>query len=78
MDHKNTGGVTRLFEFHGKIDYFEFFIFKVFPGNNDRYTPVGKDLKYPIITRYIRVHPESWHKRIAMRAEFYGCIKGEN
>ena len=52
--------------------------FKVLPGNNDRYTPVSNDLKYPIITRYIRIHPETWHGHIAMRAEFYGCKEGEN
>ena len=52
--------------------------FKVFSGNNDRYTPVSNDLKYPIITPYIRIHPELWHGRIAMRTEFYGCIEGEN
>ena len=57
--------------------------FKVFQGNNDRYTPVSNDLKYPIITRYIRIHPESWHSQgywryqISMRAEFYGCKEGE-
>ena len=51
---------------------------KVFPGNNDQYTSVSHDLTYPIITRYIRIHPESWHNHTAMRAEFYGGIKGEN
>ena len=23
--------------------------------------------------RYIRVHPKSWYRHIAMRVEFYGC-----
>ena len=53
-------------------------VFKVFPGNNDRYTPVSNDLKYSIITRYIRIYPVSWHGHISMRAEFYGCREGEN
>ena len=61
-----------------KLNILNSLLFKVFPGNNDRYTPVSSDLKYPIITRYIRIHPESWHGHISMRAEFYGCIKGEN
>ena len=64
--------------FNVKLVIFNTLFFKVFPGSNDRYTPVGNDLKYPIITRYIRIHPESWHGYISMRAEFYGCIKGEN
>ncbi|KAL9955598.1 hypothetical protein ACROYT_G036941 [Oculina patagonica] len=49
---------------------------KVFSGNNDRYTPVSHDLKNPIITRYIRIHPEEWQSYISMRAEFYGCKEG--
>ncbi|XP_020615957.1 lactadherin-like [Orbicella faveolata] len=59
-------------------DYTEEGVKRVFPGNNDRYTPVSNDLKYPIITPYIRIHPESWHDHISMRTEFYGCIEGEN
>ncbi|XP_068680517.1 uncharacterized protein, partial [Montipora foliosa] len=49
---------------------------KVFPGNNDRYTAVMQALENPIITRFIRIHPESWQAHISMRAEFYGCRKG--
>lgn len=52
--------------------------FKVFQGNYDRYTPVSHDLKNPIITRYIRIHPKTWETRISMRAEFYGCSEGKN
>lgn len=49
---------------------------KIFQGNSDRYTVVMQALKNPIITRYIRIHPETWHAHISMRAEFYGCKEG--
>ena len=58
--------------------FIQFIFFQIFPGNNDRYTPVSHDLKIPIITRYIRINPETWHSHICMRAEFYGCREGEN
>nr|XP_058951355.1 uncharacterized protein LOC131778889 [Pocillopora verrucosa] len=49
---------------------------KVFAGSVDRYTPAYHDLKNPIITRYIRIHPVEWYGHISMRAEFYGCKDG--
>lgn len=58
--------------------YIHFALFQVFVGNHDRYTPAVHDLKLPIITRYIRIHPETWQTHISMRAEFYGCREGEN
>ncbi|XP_078348538.1 uncharacterized protein LOC144633566 [Oculina patagonica] len=59
-------------------DYKEDGVNKIFQGNTDRYTPVSHDLKSPIITRYIRIHPKTWETRISMRAEFYGCREGKN
>ena len=58
--------------------WLHFIFFQIFPGNNDRYTPVSHDLKIPIIARYIRINPETWQSHISMRAEFYGCKEGEN
>lgn len=57
---------------------YDFTFFQIFQGNKDRYTPVSNDLETPIIARYIRIHPETWKTRIAMRAEFYGCRDGIN
>ncbi|XP_078346606.1 uncharacterized protein LOC144631897 [Oculina patagonica] len=57
-------------------DYKEDDVVKVFSGNSDRYTVVSHDLKIPIITRYIRIHPETWQSHISMRAELYGCREG--
>ena len=58
--------------------YINFTLFQVFQGNHDRYTPVIHDLKVPIITRYIRIHPETWQSHISMRAELYGCKEGKS
>ena len=48
----------------------------MFAANSDRYTVVKNVLKKPLITRYIRIHPESWYGHISMRTEFFGCRKG--
>ena len=34
-------------------------------------------LDEPIIARYIRIHPVSWHGYISMRFELYGCLSGK-
>lgn len=32
----------------------------------------------PVLTRFVRIRPQSWHKGIALRLELYGCrITGE-
>ncbi|XP_022778337.1 uncharacterized protein LOC111319871 [Stylophora pistillata] len=49
---------------------------QIFKGNLDRYTVVRNTLYRPVITRYIRIHPEEWNGHISMRTEFYGCSKG--
>ncbi|KAL9955685.1 hypothetical protein ACROYT_G037040 [Oculina patagonica] len=50
---------------------------KVFDGNTNRYTVVSHKLKNPIITRYIRINPISYHGfQISLRADFYGCQTG--
>ena len=48
----------------------------MFTANSDRYTVIKNVLKKPLITRYIRIHPESWYGHISMRTEFFGCRKG--
>ncbi|XP_078348205.1 uncharacterized protein LOC144633246 isoform X1 [Oculina patagonica] len=50
---------------------------KVFDGNTNGYTVVSHKLKIPIITRYIRINPISFHGfQISLRADFYGCQTG--
>lgn len=53
------------------------FLAQIFKGNFDRYTVVRNTLNKPVITRYIRIHPEEWNGHISMRTEFYGCSKGK-
>ena len=53
------------------------FYFKVFDGNNDQFTVVSHNLQNPIITRYIRINPVSYHTGVALRVDFYGCKSGK-
>ncbi|XP_004875253.1 coagulation factor VIII [Heterocephalus glaber] len=46
---------------------------KVFQGNQDSFTPVVNSLDSPLITRYLRIHPQSWAHQIALRLEVLGC-----
>ena len=41
------------------------------------HTVVSHVLDPPIIARFVRIHPESWSSKIALRAEFFGCREGE-
>ncbi|KAJ8270718.1 hypothetical protein GJAV_G00118470 [Gymnothorax javanicus] len=46
--------------------------FMVFEGNVDSLHPVRNTLHPPIVTRFLRVLPDSWHQRIALRVELLG------
>ncbi|XP_029785375.1 coagulation factor VIII isoform X3 [Suricata suricatta] len=46
---------------------------KVFQGNQDSSTPVVNSLDPPLLTRYLRIHPQSWARQIALRLEVLGC-----
>ncbi|KAM4818537.1 coagulation factor VIII isoform 1-T1 [Thomomys bottae] len=46
---------------------------KVFQGNQDSFTPVMNSLDPPLLTRYLRIHPQSWAHQIALRLEILGC-----
>ncbi|XP_016072404.1 PREDICTED: coagulation factor VIII isoform X2 [Miniopterus natalensis] len=46
---------------------------KVFQGNQDSFTPVVNSLDPPLLTRYLRIHPQSWVNHIALRLEIVGC-----
>uniref|UniRef100_UPI00403B3905 Coagulation factor VIII n=1 Tax=Homo sapiens TaxID=9606 RepID=UPI00403B3905 len=46
---------------------------KVFQGNQDSFTPVVNALDPPLLTRYLRIHPQSWAHHIALRLEVLGC-----
>ncbi|XP_017506438.3 coagulation factor VIII isoform X1 [Manis javanica] len=46
---------------------------KVFQGNQDSFTSVVNPLDPPLLTRYLRIHPQSWAHQIALRLEVMGC-----
>lgn len=47
--------------------------FQVFQGNTDKDTVVSHVFPQHISARYIRIWPETWINRVAMRIELYGC-----
>uniref|UniRef100_A0A8C5PCX5 Neuropilin n=1 Tax=Leptobrachium leishanense TaxID=445787 RepID=A0A8C5PCX5_9ANUR len=46
---------------------------KIFPGNNDPTEVVLNKIPQPVLTRFVRFRPQTWHRGIAMRVELYGC-----
>ncbi|XP_004606640.3 coagulation factor VIII isoform X1 [Sorex araneus] len=46
---------------------------KVFQGNDDATTAVVNSLEPPLLTRFVRVHPQNWAQHIALRLELLGC-----
>ncbi|XP_073682062.1 retinoschisin 1a [Garra rufa] len=47
---------------------------RVFYGNSDRSSTVQNLLRPPIVARYIRILPQGWHTRIAIRMELLLCL----
>ncbi|KAL2076767.1 hypothetical protein ACEWY4_027636 [Coilia grayii] len=46
---------------------------KEFVGNSNPVDEVRRSLPRPMLTRYLRIRPMSWHNGICMRFEVYGC-----
>ncbi|XP_010295344.1 PREDICTED: discoidin, CUB and LCCL domain-containing protein 2-like, partial [Phaethon lepturus] len=46
---------------------------KVFEGNADSHGEVSNAFIPPIVARYIRVTPQSWHQRMALKVALVGC-----
>ncbi|XP_053448264.1 discoidin, CUB and LCCL domain-containing protein 1 isoform X2 [Nycticebus coucang] len=46
---------------------------KVFQGNSNFQDPVQNNFIPPIVARYVRVVPKTWHQRIALKVELIGC-----
>ncbi|XP_052027782.1 coagulation factor VIII isoform X5 [Apodemus sylvaticus] len=46
---------------------------QVFQGNQDSSTPMVNSLDPPLLTRYLRIHPQIWEHQIALRLEILGC-----
>lgn len=50
-----------------------FTLHQVFEGNADSQGEVSNAFIPPIIARYIRVMPQSWHQRMALKVALVGC-----
>uniref|UniRef100_A0A803XWK3 Discoidin, CUB and LCCL domain containing 1 n=1 Tax=Meleagris gallopavo TaxID=9103 RepID=A0A803XWK3_MELGA len=46
---------------------------KVFQGNSDSGDIVRNNFIPPIVARYVRIIPQSWNQRIALKLELIGC-----
>ncbi|KAM4663036.1 coagulation factor VIII isoform 2-T2 [Discoglossus pictus] len=46
---------------------------QIFQGSQDTDTPIWVSLEPPFMTRFLRLHPESWKGGIALRMEVLGC-----
>jgi hypothetical protein len=47
---------------------------ELYSGNVDQNTLTENPIVQPFTARLVRLYPESWHKRISMRAELVGCL----
>ncbi|XP_054838263.1 discoidin, CUB and LCCL domain-containing protein 1 isoform X2 [Eublepharis macularius] len=46
---------------------------KVFEANSNHRDIVRNNFIPPIVARYVRIVPQSWHKKIALKVELIGC-----
>ncbi|XP_063814605.1 coagulation factor VIII-like isoform X2 [Pseudophryne corroboree] len=46
---------------------------RIFQANKDSDTPLWVTIETPIITRFLKLHPEKWNGGIALRMEVLGC-----
>lgn len=51
---------------------------QTFQANEDATEVVLNKIHSPVLTRFVRIRPQTWHNGIALRLELYGCrITGE-
>ncbi|KAM9233461.1 discoidin, CUB and LCCL domain-containing protein 1 [Dugong dugon] len=74
MNFKNNSSKWRTYK--GIVNNEE----KVFQGNSNFRDPVRNNFIPPIVARYVRIIPQTWHQRIALKVELIGCqiTKGNN
>ena len=49
---------------------------KIFTGNTDNDTLVQHDFDPALVARYVRLHPQTWNRAIALRWDVTGCDIG--
>ncbi|KFU84934.1 Neuropilin-2, partial [Chaetura pelagica] len=62
----STNGEDWMIYRHGKNH-------KTFQANEDSTEVVLNKIPSPVLTRFVRIRPQSWHNGIALRLELYGC-----
>ncbi|XP_062496612.1 neuropilin-2 isoform X4 [Pezoporus occidentalis] len=62
----STNGEDWMMYRHGKNH-------KTFQANEDATEVVLNKIHSPVLTRFVRIRPQSWHNGIALRLELYGC-----
>ncbi|XP_014446836.1 discoidin, CUB and LCCL domain-containing protein 1 [Tupaia chinensis] len=67
MSFKNSNSKWRTYKGVTKTEE------KVFQGNSNFRDPVQNNFIPPIVARYVRVVPQTWHQRIALKVELIGC-----
>lgn len=46
---------------------------QVFEGNSDSHGEVSNAFIPPIVARYVRITPQSWHQHVALKVALVGC-----
>ncbi|CAM4644607.1 discoidin, CUB and LCCL domain-containing protein 1 isoform X1 [Lepidochelys kempii] len=67
MNYKNNNSKWRTYK--GILSNEE----KVFQGNSNYGDLVRNNFIPPIVARYVRIIPQTWHQRIALKVEMIGC-----
>ena len=49
------------------------FLLQIFEGNQNTNGVVKNTLGHPFTAKYVRIRPENWSGKIALRVELYGC-----
>ncbi|XP_016082720.1 neuropilin-2 isoform X3 [Ornithorhynchus anatinus] len=62
----STNGEDWMMYRHGKNH-------KIFQANTDATEVVLNKIPTPVLTRFIRIRPQTWHTGIALRLELFGC-----
>ena len=55
---------------------YDFFLPQELLGNADKNT-VKQELDPPIVTRFLRIYPEDYHRFRTLSLELYGCTSGQ-
>ncbi|KAK3733738.1 hypothetical protein RRG08_026853 [Elysia crispata] len=66
IQYSKDGVIWNIYKEHAGVD-------KIFKGNPEPVTPVSNFFHLPILTRFLRISPQTWRNRIALRFEVHGC-----